>query len=106
MIDSNAPDEARTLRFGKQGEIADLLSNAGFGQVVETKLRVSSTYGSFEELWSGFLAGIGPAGTYCLSLPDQQRSAIRVEMFTQLGSPSGSLTLDATAHCATGRAPN
>jgi SAM-dependent methyltransferase len=105
VIDSDAPDEARTLRFGGEGEIAGFLEAAGFEQIVESKLTVSSTYENFDELWSGFLAGIGPAGAYCLSLPDQQRLAVRTEMFKQLGSPSGSFTLSGTARCATGRSP-
>lgn len=103
VIDSNAPDEARTLRFGGEGEIAEFLTDAGFEHVVGTTLSVSSTYENYDELWSGFLAGIGPAGSYCLSLPDRQRKAVKDEMFTQLGSPTGSFTLSASARCATGR---
>ena len=106
VIDPAAPDEARTLRFGREGEISDWLATAGFTDVTETILEVSSTYASFEELWNGFLAGIGPAGSYCVGLAEQQRAALREELFHRLGSPTGSFSLDATARCATGRSPH
>ncbi len=102
-VDPHAPDEARTMRFGRQGEIAELLDTAGFDDVVETTLHVSSTYAGFDELWSGFLAGIGPAGSFCLSLPDADRAAVRSELFSRVGSPSGPFSLGATARCAHAR---
>jgi SAM-dependent methyltransferase len=104
-VDPDAPDEASTLRFGGAGEIADLLSASGFGEVTESTLHVSSGYENFDELWSGFLAGIGPAGSYCLSLPDDLRGAVRAELFGRVGSPTGPFSLAATARCAVGRAP-
>lgn len=104
-IDHDAPDEARALRFGGQGEIAGLLGAAGFGEIDETTLTVTSTYDHFEELWSGFLAGIGPAGSFCVSLPDAERGALRDEMFARLGSPAGPFSMAATARSARGRAP-
>jgi hypothetical protein len=78
---------------------------AGFDQVTETTLSVKSTYASFDELWTGFLAGIGPAGSYCVGLPDEQRIALREELFHRLGSPAGTFTLDALARSAAGRCP-
>lgn len=104
-IDADAPDEARTLRFGRPGEIVELFENAGFEDIDETTLEVASTYAGFDELWSGFLAGIGPAGAYCLSLSDDQRTALHAELFTRIGSPTGSFTLQATARAAFGRSP-
>jgi SAM-dependent methyltransferase len=103
-VDPEAPDEASTLRFGGRGEIAELLAASGFGDVVESTLAVSSIYESFDELWSGFLAGIGPAGSYCLSLPDDRRAEMRAELFGRVGSPTGAFSLAATARCAAGRA--
>lgn len=104
-VDCDAPDEARTLRFGREGEITGLLDAAGFADVTETMLEVETTYGDFDELWSGFLAGIGPAGAYCVAATDPQRAAIRDELFHRLGSPAASFTLAATARCASGRRP-
>jgi ubiquinone/menaquinone biosynthesis C-methylase UbiE len=103
--DPAAPDQARTLRFGRDGEIAEWLDAAGFHDITETTLDVSSMYSSFGELWEGFLAGIGPAGSYCVSLPETQRAAVQEELFLRLGSPAGSFSLAAKARCASGRSP-
>ncbi len=102
----DAPDEARTLRFGREGELADLLDSAGFADVVETTLDVDYTYADFDELWSGFRRGIGPAGSSCESLPDEIRAAVRDELFRGLGSPTDAFTLAATALCAHARKPD
>lgn len=104
-LDPAAPDEARALRFGGPGEIADLLDEAGLVDVVESTLEVSSTYAGFDELWSGFLAGIGPAGTYCTSLPEDRRGALREELYRRLASPTGVFTLSAAARCAHATVP-
>ncbi|CAN5666320.1 class I SAM-dependent methyltransferase [soil metagenome] len=104
-VDPQAPDEARTLRFGREGEITQLLDAAGFEDLTETTLSVTSSYTDFDELWSGLLAGIGPAGSYCVSLPEDTRADLRAVMFDRLGSPSGSFSLGAVARCASGRAP-
>jgi SAM-dependent methyltransferase len=106
VIDPAAPDEARTLRFGRPGEIADLFAAAGLLDVAESTLTVGSSYAGFDELWSGFLAGVGPAGSYCLSLPGDQRAALRAALFDRLGAPTGPFTLAATARCASGRSPS
>ncbi len=104
-LDPEAPDEAHNLRFGGAGEIPPLLEAGGFDEISESTLGVASTYAGFDELWSGFLLGIGPAGTYCVGLPDDHREALRARLFERLGSPSGSFTLDAVARYATGRTP-
>jgi SAM-dependent methyltransferase len=102
-IDPDAPDEARTLRFGRPGEIADLFASVGMGDIVESTLQVSSTYTSFDELWDSFLAGVGPAGSYAVALSDEDRRRLRAELFRRFGSPRGSFTLGAIARCAVAR---
>src|SRR2546421_1181911 len=37
-IDPDARDEARTMRFGRAGEIAELFASAGIGEIVESTL--------------------------------------------------------------------
>lgn len=104
-LDPDAPDEARTLRFGQPGEIADLFASVGLEDVEESTLRVASTYAGFDELWDGFLAGVGPAGAYCLSLPDAHRARLRAVLFAGCGSPDGPFTLGAVARAAVARVP-
>lgn len=105
QIDPAAPDEARRLRFGRSGEIAHLFESAGMVEVVESTLRVSSSYTGFDELWDGFLTGVGPAGAYCTSRTDEDRRRLRTALFRRLGEPTGPITLGAVARCAVARVP-
>lgn len=104
-IDPAAPDQARTLRFGRPGEVVELFESAGLGDVVESTLRVTSSYLSFDELWNGFLAGVGPAGAYCVSLSAEDQTRLRSALLNRFGSPTGSFTLGAVARCAVARVP-
>ena len=106
VIDRDAPDEAHTLRFGRPGEIADLFAGAGLLEIEESELRVSSTYRSFDELWDGFLAGVGPAGAHCVALPERERIRLRSALFDRLDRPAGSFTLGAMARAAIARVPD
>jgi SAM-dependent methyltransferase len=102
-VDPGAPDEARTMRFGRRGEIAELFAAAGMCDIRESTLPVSSTYASFSELWDGFMAAVGPAGAHCASLTADDRTRLRDVLFDALGSPTGSIDLAAHARCAVGR---
>ncbi len=98
----DAPDEERTVRFGRERELADLLSSAGLEDVDETTLTISSTYESFDELWSSLLSGIGPAGAYLVTKAPDERDAVRHEMYERVGRPGGPFALDAVARVARG----
>jgi len=104
-VDPAAPDEAKTLRFGREGELETLFSAAGLREVRETTLQVSTEYQSFDELWSGLRAGVGPAGSYCVSLATGPQERVRELLFRGLGAPTGTFRLHASARCATGRVP-
>jgi SAM-dependent methyltransferase len=104
-VEPGAPDEARTLRFGRERELPDLFEGAGFVDVVEGTLTVASAYAGFDDLWAGFLQGVGPAGGWLLGLDEARRAAVRAELFERAGRPDGGFTLSAVARYATGRAP-
>lgn len=101
-VDREAPDEDRVMRFGRAGEIAEWLSGAHFADVAETTLTVTSSYRDFDELWSGLLAGVGPAGSYCVGLPAGRREVLRGALHERLGSPGGAFSLQAVARAARG----
>jgi ubiquinone/menaquinone biosynthesis C-methylase UbiE len=104
-VDPQAPLEVRQLKFGNPGELRNLFAEAGLVEIAETTLTVTSTYQSFAELWNGFLAGIGPAGVYCVALGPEPREAVRTQLFNLLGSPNGTFVLGAVARAACGRVP-
>jgi len=104
-VDPAAPDEARLMRFGNPGELREVFEAGGLVDVVETTLQVSAEYAGFDELWSGFLAGIGPAGSYLVALPEDRQAAVRGEFFQRIGAPDGGFSLTAVARSAHGRSP-
>lgn len=104
-VDPDAPDEARTLRYGAAGEIAALFADVGLLDVTEVLLHVTAAYADVDELWSGFLAGIGPAGAYCTALQPAEQDRVRTGLVARLGSPTGPFSLSAVARCAVGRVP-
>jgi SAM-dependent methyltransferase len=89
-------------RFGTQpGEIAQLWRDAGLRDVVEGTLDVSAAYRDFDELWTSFLGGTGPAGAHARSLGPKE-DAVRDAFRRNVGSPEGEFSLDARAWYATG----
>ena len=100
----SAPDEASTLRFGRDGEIGSLFREAGLRDVVTGALTVEVGYEGFEDLWRGFLAGSGPAGSLCVSLEPEPQEALREELRRRVGDPRGPFSLTARAWYAVGRA--
>ena len=102
-VDPSAPDEAATLHFGRDGEIGELFSAAGFADVESGAVDVEAAYDDFDDLWAGFTGGPGPAGAYCMSLAPALRDRLRDELRRSLGDPQGAFTLPARAWYATGR---
>ena len=104
-LDPEAPDELRVMRFGREGELNALLAGAGFTDVTEQSLTVSSEYASFGELWETLLLGVGPASAHLVSLPPEAQSRFRDAYHERLGSPTGAVSLKAVARAATGTVP-
>ncbi|MEZ5246048.1 MAG: methyltransferase domain-containing protein [Acidimicrobiales bacterium] len=104
-LDADAPDEARTLRFGRPGEIAELFAEAGLNDIEESTLEVRSEYRDFDELWAGFLAGIGPAGAYAAALAPPVRAELGDRLRRRLGNPPAAFGLTAVARVATATRP-
>jgi SAM-dependent methyltransferase len=96
-LDPDAPDEGRTMRFCTPGELAALWEGVGLREVRTDALVVEAGYADFEDYWSPFLSGLGPSGTYCASLGDDARAALRDACLERLGSPAGPFTLSARA---------
>jgi SAM-dependent methyltransferase len=103
-LDTSAPHEADTLRFGRGGELGALFRDAGLGDVESGALVVEAAYTGFDDFWNPVLGGVGPGGAYCASLDPERQEALREACFTRLGSPRGAFTLSARAWSAVGRA--
>jgi SAM-dependent methyltransferase len=101
--EGGALDES-SMPYSQPEHLEALWSEAGLADVEASALVVEASYDDFADLWTPFLAGIGPAGAYCVSLAPEQQAAVRERMHSLLGSPPGPFTLAARAWCVTGRA--
>jgi SAM-dependent methyltransferase len=97
ITDPAAPDEGAFMRYASPGELEALWKDAGLESVETAPLDAEASYDDFDDLWSSFLAGIGPAGSYAVSLDEKPRSALRDRFRTALGDPAGPFTLTARA---------
>lgn len=104
-VDGTAPDELRTMRFGRSGELSALFRSAGLMDLREETLTVESSYDSFEELWATLLNGVGPAGAYAVGLPQEQREALRSAYQERVSPTAGAFSLRAVARAVVGTSP-
>jgi SAM-dependent methyltransferase len=74
-VDPAAPHEA-DLAGSREGHLADLAHEAGLADVTATDLTVRIGFASFEEWWAPYLLGVGTAGSYAASLPEEHRRAV------------------------------
>jgi len=102
-LDPDAPDEDTTMRFCREGELAELWESCGLSDVRSGALLVEAGWKDFDEFWSPFPSGLGPSGGYCASLEPDRREALREACFRRLGSPEGPFTITARAWYAVGR---
>ena len=74
------PQRVRPAAVGtRAGDLAALFAQAGLGRPGEeaSTLIVRARYASFEDWWQPFTQGVGPGGSYLLSLPAPRRDLIR-----------------------------
>jgi len=86
------------------GDLGRVFREAGLVGIEEGALDVGADYSSFDDWWEPFEFGIGPAGSYCVSLDAERRSALREECRALLGDPQGPFRARARAWVATGQA--
>lgn len=102
---AQALDEA-AMPLCREGELEALYVQQGLRDVEASALAVSLRFASFQDFWSPFLLGIGPAGVYAQSLAPDHRDELqkRLELRLQAHrSSDGSLALRARAWAVRGR---
>jgi SAM-dependent methyltransferase len=97
--------EAHTMRFARPDELAALWRSAGLERVEVDPIRAEASYEDFDDLWSPFPTGVGPAGAYTVALGNEQQATLKREFSRRLGDPAGPFTLSAQAWCAVGHVP-
>ena len=104
--------EARSLDEGPRFPIcrpealADLFSGAALSAVETRPIDVPTVFRDFDDFWSPFLGGQGPAPGYAMSLDEERRAALRDRIRSRLPvEPDGSIRLIARAWAVRGRKP-
>ena len=76
---------------------------AGLTEVGTTSLDVLAAFADFDDYWRPFLGGQGPAPAYAMSLPEEQRAALRDELKSALPpAAGGAISLRARAWAVRG----
>jgi SAM-dependent methyltransferase len=100
-VDPDAVDESR--RPGThEGHLVRLFVDAGLRDVEGATLSVSLEHGSFEDWWTPYTLGVGPAGAYVARLDAAPRDALREKCRELL--PEAPFVIDARAWAARGMA--
>lgn len=100
--DAKAVDEA-LARPAQAGGVEALFDAAGLTSVDGGLLEVPMHFASFDDYWSPFLAGVGPAGDFARELDEGGRSALRDELRRRLGD--GAVEMTSTARWVRGVVP-
>jgi ubiquinone/menaquinone biosynthesis C-methylase UbiE len=98
-----ASDDSANSWCTRDGLI-ELWEQAGIAAAETTELSAGAGYDDFDDAWFSFAAGAGFSGTYCRSLNDRSRAALREEFRHRLAAPEGSFRLDARAWAVRGHA--
>lgn len=97
-------DEGNRFPLCRPGPLRDLLAGAGLVDVDVRAIEVPTVFKDFDDCWSPFLGGQGPAPGYCMSLPEEGRRALRDRFRSMLPSePDGGIRLTARAWAARAR---
>ena len=105
-LDPSAADLNEGHRFSFAAEdLAELWRQAGLEDVQTRALIVPTVFEDFDDFWSPFLGGQGPAPGYVMSLTEEARERLRVALVARLpAAPDGTIALMARAWAVRGRA--
>ena len=90
--------EGKRFPFCTQDGLAELTKAAGFAVVESAALQIPTVFRDFEDYWTPFTLGAGPAPGYCASLDPEPREALRERLRATLPvKADGTIALDARA---------
>ena len=96
-----AEDESE-LPGARRGHLSELFGSAGIDRIEEAELTVRVEHERFDDWWSPFTLGVGPAGAYAQTLGDEELASVRDRCREFLGD--GPFTLTTTVWAARGSA--
>ena len=100
-------DEARRFPLCTPTGLQRLFADAGLGAVRTWTIDVAAEFAGFDDYWTPFLSGVGPAPGYCAALPDGRRAALRELLRTRLQPAGGGpIAMQARAFAVRGTVPD
>jgi SAM-dependent methyltransferase len=91
-------DEGRRMAGCNPPALEALFAGAGLAGVETRGIAVPTVFAGFDDYWTPFEGGQGPAPGYCVSLPKERREALRERLRETLPvEPDGSIRLIARA---------
>jgi SAM-dependent methyltransferase len=96
-------DEAARFPLCHPDQLRNLFVDAGLSGVRTHTIDVEARFRDFDDYWTPFLSGVGPAPGYCAALPADQRDQLRARLLARV-SPSGGgpIRMNARAFAARG----
>jgi hypothetical protein len=97
-------DEGRRFPLCAPSALDALFRDAGLDEVDTRAIDVPTRFRDFDDYWSPFLGGQGPAPGYAAALDDRRRTALRERLEATLPvAADGSIPLTARAWAVRGR---
>jgi SAM-dependent methyltransferase len=98
-----ALDEGRRFPICQPQPLAELFRTAGLSAVEVRAIEIATDFQDFDDYWSPFLGGQGPAPSYAMALSEERRAALRERLRQSLpAAPDGSIRLAARAWAVRG----
>jgi SAM-dependent methyltransferase len=99
-------DEGRRFPLCRPEPLAALFAGAALADVEPRAIEVPTVFRDFDDYWTPFLGGQGPAPGYAMSLDEPRRAALRERLRAALPTgPDGSIRLVARAWGVRGTPP-
>lgn len=99
-------DEGERFPVCRPGGLREAFEGAGLVEISDAALEIPLVFRDFDDYWTPFLGGVGPAPAYVVSLDDVARTQLREHLRSKLPTrPDGSIHLTARAWAARGRSP-
>jgi SAM-dependent methyltransferase len=96
-------DEGRRFPICRPDALGELFESAGLKHVEVRPIEVPTVFRDFDDYWSPFLGGQGPAPSYLMSLNEEHRAALRERIRASLPAAiDGSIPLVARAWAVRG----
>jgi SAM-dependent methyltransferase len=96
-------DEGQRFPVCNPNSLINLFQNVGLFEVEVHPIDISTDFKDFEDYWTPFLGGQGPAPGYAMSLNEEQRARLRQRIYNSLPfALDGSIPLTARAWAVRG----